>query len=46
MDECQPLAVGVTPANVNKEVIYGDFGDVPLEHLSAGSYTRPLLSST
>eukprot|EP00227_Mantoniella_beaufortii_P011774 CAMPEP_0197579874 /NCGR_PEP_ID=MMETSP1326-20131121/3768_1 /TAXON_ID=1155430 /ORGANISM="Genus nov. species nov., Strain RCC2288" /LENGTH=4505 /DNA_ID=CAMNT_0043143449 /DNA_START=243 /DNA_END=13760 /DNA_ORIENTATION=+ len=24
----------VTPGNVNKEVIYGDFGDVPLEHLS------------
>ena len=26
--------VALTPNNVNQEVIYGDFGDVPLEHLS------------
>jgi dynein heavy chain len=27
-------AVPIAPGNVNQEVIYGDFGDVPLEHLS------------
>ena len=26
--------VALVPGNINTEVIYGDFGDVPLEHLS------------